>query len=97
MKFRTKVVVSVLGISSNESPTFSNDLNNGVQPENTAVGTIIGTLAASDPEGSPLRYGIEGTDLLSVDADSGDVKLIKPLDREVMSFSIRESPVIRNY
>lgn len=70
-------------ISCNEPPEFSNDLNNLVLSENTTVGSVIGTLKGTDKEGSVLHYGIDGTDLLSVDHDTGVVKLVKPLDREV--------------
>lgn len=92
MKLSTEVFFFFSGIFCDESPTFSNDLNNLVLPENTAVGTVIGTLKRSDPEGFPVHYGIEGTDLLSADADSGDVKLVKPFDREVMNFLSFEKP-----
>lgn len=70
-------------VFGNESPTFIHDLNNQVVPENTPVGTIIGTLSGTDPENSVVHYGIKGTDLLLVDRDSGEVKLMKPFDREV--------------
>lgn len=50
--------------------------------ESTPAGTVVYTLKAIDPEGSPLRYELEGTHQLSVDAMTGDVTLIKPLDRE---------------
>jgi len=50
--------------------------------ESTPAGTVVYTLKAIDPEGAALRYELEGTHQLSVDAMSGDVTLIKPLDRE---------------
>lgn len=73
----------LLVISCNEPPEFSNDLNNLVLLENTPVGSVIGTLKGADKEGSVVYYGIEGTDLLSVDRDTGVVKLVKTIDREV--------------
>lgn len=75
-------------ISCNEPPEFSNDLNNLVLLENTPVGSVIGTLKGADKEGSLVHYGIEGTDLLSVDRDTGDVRLVKALDREVSRLQI---------
>lgn len=51
--------------------------------EDTPVGSIVYTLKGHDPENSTVRYGIQGTDVLTVDPLSGEVKLVKPLDREV--------------
>ena len=42
-------------------------------------------LEGLDPEGSPVTYGIEGTDKLQVDAITGDVTVAKPIDRESRS------------
>jgi len=72
-----------VAVRSNGSPTFNYDLNKLVISEGTAVGTVIGTLNGSDPEGSAVHYGIRGTDFLSVDRDTGNVILRKPVDREV--------------
>lgn len=41
------------------------------------------TLKAVDPEGSNLRFGIMGTDKLTVDDKTGIVTVAKPIDREV--------------
>ena len=54
-----------------------------VVSEGTAPGTVIYKLEAEDPEGSPLRYGLTGSDSLSVNPRTGEVTVIKPLDREV--------------
>jgi len=58
-------------------------MNNHVIPENTPVGTPVYTLKAVDPEKSELRYGIMGTDRLSVDEKTGVITVAKPIDREV--------------
>lgn len=83
----SSVIISLHFIISvvfcNESPIFSHDMNNFVISENTSVGTIIYTLQGYDPENSSLHFGIEGTDHLTVDRNTGEVKLIKPFDREV--------------
>ncbi|XP_011304986.1 cadherin-87A [Fopius arisanus] len=50
--------------------------------ESTEVGTEIFTLKGHDPEGSPVKYGIQSTDKLTVDPSSGVITLAKPLDRE---------------
>lgn len=67
----------------NQPPVFTDDMDNLVLSESTPVGTIVYQLRGSDPEGSPIHYGIVGTDRLQVDSDTGQVKLIQPLDREV--------------
>lgn len=46
------------------------------------MGTVVFRLEAYDPEGSPVTYGAIGADHFSVDPVSGNITLIKPLDRE---------------
>lgn len=58
-------------------------MDNQVLSESTPVGTVVYQLKGSDPEGSPVHYGIVGTDRLQVDRATGQVKLVQPLDREV--------------
>lgn len=71
------------GAQANLPPYFTDDMNNHVISENTPVGTAVYTLKAIDPEGLPLRYGIMGTDKLTVDDRTGIVTISKPIDREV--------------
>ena len=51
--------------------------------ESTPVGTKVFTLKAHDPEGSPVKYGIQLTDKFVVDPQTGVISLAKPLNREV--------------
>lgn len=53
-------------------------------PESTPVGTKVFTLKAHDPEGSPVKYGIQLTDKFVVNPQTGVISLAKPLDREVI-------------
>ncbi|XP_067010919.2 cadherin-87A [Anabrus simplex] len=71
---------SVVG---NSPPVLTKDLDKLVLSEATRVGDVVFQLTGSDPEGSPIKYGIMGTDRLEVDPVSGKVKVVKPLDREV--------------
>ncbi|KAJ2947229.1 hypothetical protein O0L34_g16939 [Tuta absoluta] len=64
-------------------PVFVKDMNNLALSESTPVGTKVYTLEAQDPEGFPILYGLKFTDKFTVDPESGDVTLAKPLDREV--------------
>ncbi len=50
-----------------------------------SVGTVIYTLKGEDPEGSNVKFGLKGTDKLSVDPTTGEVKIVKLIDRESRS------------
>ncbi|XP_025829338.1 cadherin-87A [Agrilus planipennis] len=69
--------------ATNLPPAFSLDMNNLVLSERTLVGTVVYKLEGTDPEESPVHYGLHGTDRLKVNRDTGDVTVVKPLDREV--------------
>jgi hypothetical protein len=66
----------------NLAPFFTADMNQHTLLENTPVGSVIYTLKGEDPEGSPVRFGLKGTDKLSVDPVSGEVRVEKLVDRE---------------
>jgi len=51
--------------------------------ESTKVGTEVFVLKGHDPEGSPVKYGIQLTDHFVVDPRTGVITLAKPLNREV--------------
>lgn len=55
--------------------------------ENTATGTLLGTLAAADPDaGSVLRYGLLGSDLpVAVDPVTGAITVTGALDFEAIA------------
>ncbi|XP_072154327.1 cadherin-87A isoform X2 [Bemisia tabaci] len=69
--------------SCNQPPVFDADMNNEPLAESTPVGQVVYKLEGHDPEGSPVYYGIQGTDRFSVDRTQGEVRIVKPLDREV--------------
>lgn len=58
-------------------------MNNLALSEATPVGTIVYKLQGYDPEGSDVMYGLIGTNNFMVDPKTGDVEVVKPLDREV--------------
>ncbi|XP_076275389.1 cadherin 87A isoform X2 [Rhynchophorus ferrugineus] len=60
-------------------------MNNIVVSEKTDVGTRIYKLEGTDPEDGPVRYDLEGTDILDVDHVTGAVTVVKPLDYEANS------------
>jgi hypothetical protein len=59
------------------------DINNLAISERTPVGSVIYTLEGSDPENGPVHFGLEGTDVLKVNSNTGAVTVVKPLDYEV--------------
>ncbi|KAG0416568.1 hypothetical protein HPB47_006329 [Ixodes persulcatus] len=50
--------------------------------EDPVRGTSVFRLEGSDPENSPVYYGLEGTNLLAVDRDTGEVTVKNNIDRE---------------
>ncbi|XP_043681793.1 cadherin-87A [Vespula pensylvanica] len=77
-------ISSTVGNNVNEPPI----LEAGGYPtglplsESTKVGTSVFVLKGYDPEGSPVKYGIQLTDYFVVDSRTGAIKLAKPLNRE---------------
>lgn len=57
--------------------------------ESTKVGTEVFVLKGHDPEGSPVKYGIQLTDHFVVNPRTGVITLAKPLNREVKHRSIQ--------
>lgn len=49
--------------------------------EDTPVGTVVYTLKGRDPLDRAMTYSVSG-DQLSADPVTGDVTLVRPLDRE---------------
>ena len=66
----------------NLPPFFTADMNQFTLTENTQVGSAVYTLEGEDPEGSRVRFGIQGTDKFEVDPNTGVVTVALPIDRE---------------
>ncbi|KAL5273464.1 hypothetical protein ACFFRR_000290 [Megaselia abdita] len=67
---------------TNLPPIFTQVMNNLVLSENTEVGEVIYRLEGYDQEGSIVTFGSIGSDHFQVDPVSGNVTLVKKLDRE---------------
>ena len=81
------------GTSGNNAPVFSVATLTRSAPESTEAGTNIGAaiLAATDADGDPLTYTMEGTDAASFafDASTRQIKTLLALDVEVKaSYSV---------
>ncbi|KAG4077206.1 hypothetical protein HA402_016193 [Bradysia odoriphaga] len=59
------------------------DMNNLALSEATPVGSIVYKLEGFDPEGSEVMYGLIGTSNFMVNPKTGDVEVVKALDREL--------------
>lgn len=79
------------GCVANLPPSFTLDINNLVISERTPVGEVIFKLEGTDPENGPVHFGLHGTDLLKVNRDTGDVTVVKPLDREVRTSNLSKN------
>lgn len=63
-------------------------MNNLALSESTPLNSIVYRLEGYDPDSSNVTFGIVGSEHFEVNPTTGEVKLIKELDREV---SIRRS------
>lgn len=86
------VMVTVIG-ANNNIPQFSHSFYSFDVVEGTAVGTVIGTVTASDSDtglNAIISYSITGShqDVFSVDPISGNFKVAKLLDREAVEIFI---------
>ena len=71
------IEVTILVTDVNEEPAFDSDATVRSFPENTPAGQDIGEpVAASDPDGDPLTYSLEGPDASSfeIEAETGQLK-----------------------
>lgn len=55
------------------------------------MGSVVYKLEGYDPEGSEVTFGSIGSEHFQVDPTSGNVTLVKSLDREVMRENIKDS------
>uniref|UniRef100_A0A8C9W588 Cadherin 7 n=1 Tax=Scleropages formosus TaxID=113540 RepID=A0A8C9W588_SCLFO len=87
--FSDTTMVKVAVEDVDEPPVFALHLSEMTVSEAAAVGTIIGTVTAHDPDSanSAIRYSIDrNTDLeryFNIDATTGTISTAKLLDREV--------------
>lgn len=72
----------IISGETNYPPIFRQVNNNFVLSEYTPVGSVVYQLQGSDPEGSNVTFGSIGSEHFEVDPISGNITLIKPLDRE---------------
>jgi hypothetical protein len=75
---------------TNEPPQF-NDGGTGYWwdiAEDTSIGTIVGTVSATDPEGDPITYALtSGSDVFAIDSTTGAISLIVGLDYETSQYT----------
>lgn len=83
--FFSSILVPFITASGNVNlpPIFTQDMNNLALSENTPLSSKVYQLEGYDPEGGNVTFGLIGSKNFEVNAVTGDVKLIKQLDREV--------------
>lgn len=82
------VSISVVDDGGENSPPVVEDQTIEVS-EDAAVGSIIGTIAAKDPDGDALTYAAKGIGPFAVDSDTGAVSLTGELNfEEVSSYTL---------
>lgn len=67
----------------NLPPVFTQDMNNLALSESTPVGAIVYQLEGYDPEGEEISFGLVGSDNFMVNPRTGEVEIVRALDREV--------------
>jgi hypothetical protein len=75
-------VFTALG-NVNLPPIFTQDMNNLALSETTPVNSVVYKLEGYDPEEGNVTFGLIGSENFEVDSITGDVTLVKQLDREV--------------
>ncbi|CAH1246630.1 CDHR1 [Branchiostoma lanceolatum] len=84
--FVVGVISSLVGTGeANQPPIFTQGMDYLQIPEDTAVGSSVYTLSATDADSDPLTFGVTGQvsmRLFSVNPSTGVVILQTPLDRE---------------
>ncbi|XP_035415485.1 protocadherin alpha-2-like [Cygnus atratus] len=93
-----ELVVSVLDANDN-APQFNQSVYKVQVPENAEEGTLLARVCATDPDegsNSEVTYSasnfipLSGRDLISVNAQTGEIRLVGPLDfEEVSVFDLR--------
>lgn len=63
-------------------------MNNLALSEATPVGWIVYTLEGYDPEDGEVTFGLIGSENFAVNPKTGEVKLIKALDRENLQVNL---------
>lgn len=80
----------------NKPPTLIRSIDLSTINENTPVNTYVFQLAAHDPEGTPVSFELDGTDLLRVDRRTGIVYVAKSIDREKTGEQIDFNVIIQD-
>lgn len=83
-------------LALNKPPTLIRSIDLSTINENTPVNTYVFQLVAHDPEGTPVSFELDGTDLLRVDRRTGIVYVAKSIDREKTGEQIDFNVIIQD-
>lgn len=81
---------------ANRPPTLIRNIDLSVVNENTPIDSQVFQLVALDPEGSPVTYALNGTNVFRVDRKSGVVSVASTIDREQLGEHIHFTVIIED-
>ena len=75
--------VTIHVVDVDEPPFFTNVTSPVSIHEDTTPGSVISHAEAVDPEGSNVRYSVSGDEHVSIDSETGEIRLIKEVDATI--------------
>ena len=83
---KTMEEITINVVNDDEAASIETLLTNATYAENLAVGTVVGTVNAKDPEGNAVTLSLsgEGSDNFKID-ENGNITLAQALDYETAS------------
>ena len=78
--------VTVHVVDVDEPPFFTNVTSPVLIDEDTSPGSVVTRVEAVDPEGSNIHYSVTGDEHVSIDSETGEIRLIKEVDATVTPF-----------
>nr|XP_020473174.1 cadherin-7-like isoform X4 [Monopterus albus] len=91
-EFKDRTSVKIFVEDVDEPPVFLSPVYEWKVPENSAVGTVVGTVSARDTDtvNNPIRYSTDKrsatTEAFRIDPNNGTVTVAKLLDRETANW-----------
>lgn len=72
--------VTIHVVDVDEPPYFTNVTSPVTIDEDTIPGSVVTRVEAVDPEGSGIHYSVSGDDHVTIDSETGEIRLVKEVD-----------------